>query len=1128
MSLEYSQKKNITYKLFMIELYIENKKIDLTEDIEINFTYETIDPDKLASIKNSFSKTVNIPGTANNNITFGHLFRFDKYIPSSGPSNIGNSFDPHKRVKWFINKNGSLVNRGYCVLDNILMKSERDITYQLTLYGGLGEFFYSLLYNEDGSAKNLSDMFWNWFPKLALVGHGNALDPGEEDTQTLYKASADIVASSYHSLNPLYTYEGTTDISKDVVFVPCYTGIYEDFDSKHMLVSTFNQNYYSSTPYVSNNKKAVLSRVFPDSFTDTDGTVYTTLDKNFSQSSAYKYGIVTFSRDIDPWEAGDIRVNELPVAIRLSKLMHAISQPENNGGYEVIWDDEIKQSLHWLYGWVLLGKLKQEKEYLDPIVISKNTTYDGQTDTLDWNAVSGDVVSVAAPVEYNLSLNSTNLSNGKYNLTLNVYPSCSFETYAFDRNIERYDLVSSSFSSNVYQPGHGQHPIEYYRVYNTVSVLIHKIYDGSTFIKGIADLFYFTTSNDYSFPAKQNGSETTAIKNKLSLQYFNGAGESLYEVTVHNCKLKNPEISGRLVSYVCDNDTISTNIDLASDASNLSITQHQCVVIVERSNTSPSPTCTILGEEPFSFGAATQNYETTKSIFGFIVGTNLTKWPYNYNYDSNNFSFRFSLNESKQNGFLVQKSSGFNIMNIDKKTLFANSKSPMSYLSGYCKLMNYKFVCDDTLQKIYIHTRKNYYKNRIIGLDDRVDIGRNINIKNLTTKNKRIIVGLYTPETYPVNLFNKNSKEKFNTYRYETGIKFYAGETNLLDNLIFKNAIDWQQSSIFYNLWPQIPRPYAQTTVSWTLFDPNSASTEGIKTKEIFTPGVQNTTENLFAGVDFLPKMSLFDKDNKFVDMESTLIFLNGFVKNYDYTRMQSEDGAYWVISPKVMLSNDTYEQYYLNQSRCYLYDFKYNDTFVSWGEYSNDQKGSATSWSIPMFSRDLYNYYDASSQTWNLASSKLASWNLVNQEGLDKMYNLFSSQAGYDDPNDPLTPKNTMFLKNPDFIYSKTTNSIDFLGNEYIIESVPVDDELTERIYDKNWKDYMGDLYDRNARDITAYIDLSGLGDATEIMRNIYSYKSHLWVITKIENFKIAETIHDKFTKVTMHKINKLSTWTN
>ena len=255
----------------MIELYIENKKIDITDDLEINFTYESIDPDKLSSIKNSFSKTVNIPGTASNNITFGHIFRYDKYIPVSDLFKIDNYYDPHKKVNWFINKNGAVINRGYCTLDNILVKNERDITYQLTLYGGIGEFFYSLTYNEDGSPKTLYDMYWNWWPKVGLIGHGTQTTPTNENSKTLYKCSADIVASSYHNLNPLYTYEGTTEIEKDIVFVPCYTGLYEDFDSKHMLVSTFNQNqnYHSlSTPYMTNETELKLKESFRDTYTE--------------------------------------------------------------------------------------------------------------------------------------------------------------------------------------------------------------------------------------------------------------------------------------------------------------------------------------------------------------------------------------------------------------------------------------------------------------------------------------------------------------------------------------------------------------------------------------------------------------------------------------------------------------------------------------------------------------------------------------------------------------------------------------------------------------------------------------------------------------------------------------------
>ena len=52
----------------MIELYIENKKIDITDDLEINFTYESIDPDKLSAIKNSFSNEIKFLNTDNESV----------------------------------------------------------------------------------------------------------------------------------------------------------------------------------------------------------------------------------------------------------------------------------------------------------------------------------------------------------------------------------------------------------------------------------------------------------------------------------------------------------------------------------------------------------------------------------------------------------------------------------------------------------------------------------------------------------------------------------------------------------------------------------------------------------------------------------------------------------------------------------------------------------------------------------------------------------------------------------------------------------------------------------------------------------------------------------------------------
>ena len=1101
----------------MIELYIENKKIDITDDLEINFTYENIDPDKLSAIKNSFSKTVNIPGTANNNITFGHIFRYDKYIQLGGDTNIDNNYDPHKKANWFINKNGAVINRGYCTLDNIIVRNEREVTYQLTLYGGIGEFFYALTYNEDGSPKTLYDMFWNWYPKVGLIGHSSALNESEENVKTLYKCSADIVASTYHELNPLYHSSGTTEIDKDVVFIPCYTGLYEDFDSKHMLVSTFNQNYITSPSYMSEQTKLKLQSSFPDSYTENDKT-YTTLDKNFSSTGGYRYGLVTFSRDVDPWEAGDLRINELPIGIRLSKMMEVISQPNNNGGYQVIWDDEIKNSYHWLYSWIMLGKIKQDKNELNILSFSPSTTYDGQYTTInvDYQTGEGDCVNTAT--SYDLPQNVNTVQKGNYNFYLNVFPNLTFLCADFEYWNARYnDYMSGSMHDNG----------STFRYVWTTPVLVHKIYSGTTLIKTIADIFYFSTNpiNYYFGYNKKSNVSANDIKNVLNGQInarFMNSGEYIDQFRYHNCKLENPEVSGegyiKQVAFNCANEQIITNLNFNSDISDFRVEQSQGIMWTNLSNTT-AITSGLYGVDDISFNIRTTGESNSPSglpvsaeaPYGFVTSNAYSVWPYNMfslQTNQNNSWAYFNMNEVMNNGILTAKDSGFNIINLDKKTLFANSQSPMKYLSGFCKLMNYKFICDDTNKKIYIHTLKNYYLDRTIDINDRVDIGRDINIKNITTKNKTINIGLDTPESYSTYIFNKISMDKFNTKRYDTGIKYNASETNLLNDLTYKNLLEWQQSSVYYNLNPQFPRPYNVQSISWTLFNVNSQDSEEIEKKEIFTVGTPSNTTSLLAKSDFLPKIGLFDKDNKTIDFESSLVFLNGFVRNYDYSLV----GSNYVISPRVCFSNDMYEQYFLNQARCYIYDFKYNDNFVSWGAYSTDQKGTATSWVLPMFSRDLYNVYDETNG-WINSAYKRSSWNFINQEGLDTWYNLNSD--------------GTKFIANPNYNFPKTTIDLGNINyNEYSIPSIPIDDNETERIYDLYWKDYLDDLYDRNARDIVAYVDLSGLGDAKSIMRYFYAYKSHLWIITKLENFKIAETVHDKFTKVTLHKIKDKDTW--
>lgn len=1224
----------------MIELYIENRKIDIAEDLEINFTYESIDPDKLSSIKNSFSKTVNIPGTPSNNITFGHIFRSDKYIPANAVENIESGYDPRKKANWLINKNGALINRGYCTLDNILIQNERKITYQLTLYGGIGEFFYSLSYNDDGSPKTLYDVFFNWYPKTSRVGHGAAMSFGSEQTSTLMKCSADIVSQAYHSLSPEYRYSGTTDFEKDVVPIPAYCGIPDDFDATKMLVSTFNQNYTPETPVISSDTRSLLQNSFPDSITDSDGSVYYTVGSTFSQSDAYKYGIATFSRELEPSEAGDLRVNELPFAMRMSKMLYAISQPENNGGYTVDWDASVLDSYYWKYGWVVLGKIKQDREKYSVAALAPVEGYDGFQNTVDITTAS--VIDSSYCPQY--TLYSGQLSEGNYQFSEWITPKAMLKTAAGVKHYVPaqpgrpshyewdyygwdyyYTQVRELFSGSYWSEA-----AKGFERWN-VQVVINRIYNGTSLISEFADVFYYKNqSSSFGTPKRNPFNKSNVyngVKNSLISKINSEFGTNITDFKVHNCTLEMSNKQGYAnnnyeIEFECDSVNIKKNFNTGN--ANIEIKQDQKMFFVqwEYSSSASNFTSGVYGEDnpnsllTLGFSSSVLNDKLT--LFSFTNGSqSVFKKPSansstTYVEADQGYWFSDFMSENSPNGIFLAKSTGFNILDMNKKLLFANSSSPMKYLADFCKLLNLKFICDNTKKTVYIRRISTYYKNNIIDINDKVDLRRDINVKPVLTDAKNIVVGLDTVDTYPVYIFNKTSKEKFNKAKYDTKLEYAIKDTELLNNLVYKNAIDWQLSGTYFNIYPQIPRPYAVQSISWTLFDTANSQADEIKSKEFFTSGAHSV---LSATTDFLPKLSMFDNSNKNVDLKDSLIFLNGFVSNYDYTatgtakvtlepdsidsnhyidssgtRASSSyqdiytypivpgtsyyvtanftggyssyivnyydsdgtrigtqylqanadytdapltipdnavsmkcnfrktdttakiriDSNIYAISPKVIFTNDTVEQYYLTGGRCYMSDFKYNDNFASWGCYSSDQKGSATSWVLPFFSRDLYNICD-SSNNWSTIPYKVASWNIVNQDGLDNVYDLM----------------NTVFVKSPAYSFSKTVSDItDIAANEYSVNGMPQDEPGQTRIYDTIWKGYFDELYGRNVRDVTAYVNLSEFSNPNEIMRNIYGWQGHKWVITKMFNYKTSNIMNDRFTKVTLHKIANINNW--
>ena len=169
------------------EIYIEEQKIDLLQDISTEFTYAIDDVSEFGSRNTSFSKTISIPGTATNNLVFGYIFELNNanFTDNTLP-NVGYNFNVTKQAncKIFIDK--VQIFKGTLRILEIVIDKET-IEYQCSVFGELGGFINQLgnqrledldfsSYNHTYSVANISGSWDNpggsgyYYP---LIDYGN-------------------------------------------------------------------------------------------------------------------------------------------------------------------------------------------------------------------------------------------------------------------------------------------------------------------------------------------------------------------------------------------------------------------------------------------------------------------------------------------------------------------------------------------------------------------------------------------------------------------------------------------------------------------------------------------------------------------------------------------------------------------------------------------------------------------------------------------------------------------------------------------------------------------------------------------------------------------------------------------
>lgn len=236
-----------------IELYIGGSPADLSDQNLILFNYAFTDAETPTAVKNSFSKQVTLPGTPANDAIFGHLYRLDRVTMASG-------FNALNKTPFVIfDERGNILESGYLRLDSVTRKGVIVTGYKVSLFGGLGSFFYALSYNDDGTKKS-----------LASLRYLNTLDAS---TELDFVITRNAVSDAWTRLasNP-----ASVSQKWDVLnFAPCYNGVPDgDF-----------------TPDLGYGNAAALGLSVPvGERTDANGNAY-----------------VKFSKAMDEWAVKDLR-----------------------------------------------------------------------------------------------------------------------------------------------------------------------------------------------------------------------------------------------------------------------------------------------------------------------------------------------------------------------------------------------------------------------------------------------------------------------------------------------------------------------------------------------------------------------------------------------------------------------------------------------------------------------------------------------------------------------------------------------------------------------------------------------------------------------------------------------------
>lgn len=269
-----------------IALYINGVLADIQDEELVLYNYAFTDSDNPTAVKNSFSKQVTLPGTPTNAAIFGHFDQLDRETAAMMAGGLQRTFNAMTETPFEICVDGDeRIESGYLRLDEVVRSGRMITGYKVSLFGGLGSFFYALSYDADGNKKTLAS--------LDYLGTGNTR------TELDFNITAAAVRAAWARLasNPSWV----SQIWDVLNFAPAYNGVPDgDFAPDCGYGNATALGLPSHSGY------------------DPDGA---------------GNAVVKFTNPKDEWAVKDLRSYLQRPVFSWRAFLAALAKPDNNGGY---------------------------------------------------------------------------------------------------------------------------------------------------------------------------------------------------------------------------------------------------------------------------------------------------------------------------------------------------------------------------------------------------------------------------------------------------------------------------------------------------------------------------------------------------------------------------------------------------------------------------------------------------------------------------------------------------------------------------------------------------------------------------------------------------------------------------